>query len=74
MHYFENILLDIGDEQSIEDDLSTFSSHLANIRHVLEKLIIVRLYYLTKLEQEQTLLKDQRLPRLYWYLLEDKVR
>ena len=37
MHYFEKILLDIGDEQSIEDDLSTFSSHLANIRHVLEK-------------------------------------
>jgi DNA mismatch repair protein MutS2 len=37
MHFFENILLDIGDEQSIEDDLSTFSSHLANIRHVLEK-------------------------------------
>ena len=37
MHFFDNILLDIGDEQSIEDDLSTFSSHLANIRHVLEK-------------------------------------
>jgi DNA mismatch repair protein MutS2 len=37
MHFFDNILLDIGDEQSIEDDLSTFSSHLANIKHVLEK-------------------------------------
>ena len=36
MHFFDNILLDIGDEQSIEDDLSTFSSHLSNIKHVLE--------------------------------------
>jgi DNA mismatch repair protein MutS2 len=33
----ENILIDIGDEQSIEDDLSTFSSHLKNIKHILEQ-------------------------------------
>ncbi|MEJ7665833.1 MAG: hypothetical protein WKG07_43100 [Hymenobacter sp.] len=25
---FEDILLDIGDEQSLENDLSTYSSHL----------------------------------------------
>lgn len=35
-HLFEKILLDIGDEQSIEDDLSTFSSHLKNLKSILE--------------------------------------
>ena len=36
-HFFDNILVDIGDEQSIEDDLSTFSSHLSNIKNILQK-------------------------------------
>ena len=36
-HFFKNILIDIGDEQSIEDDLSTFSSHLSNINNILQK-------------------------------------
>ena len=33
---FEEICIEIGDEQSIENDLSTFSSHLAHIRTILE--------------------------------------
>lgn len=32
---FRNILIDIGDEQSIEDDLSTYSSHLLNMKQFI---------------------------------------
>lgn len=34
---FDRIIVDIGDEQSIEDDLSTFSSHVSNLRHMLKR-------------------------------------
>ena len=33
MGLFKQLLIDIGDEQSIEDDLSTYSSHLRNMKH-----------------------------------------
>jgi len=32
---FENVFVDIGDEQSIENDLSTYSSHLLRMRDIL---------------------------------------
>ena len=32
---FENIMIDIGDEQSIENDLSTYSSHLLNMKMMM---------------------------------------
>lgn len=33
---FNNILIDIGDEQSLENDLSTYSSHLLNMKFFTE--------------------------------------
>ena len=37
MSVFENIFIDIGDEQSIENDLSTYSSHLKNMKFFINK-------------------------------------
>ena len=34
---FSNIMIDIGDEQSIADDLSTYSSHLLNMKNMMKQ-------------------------------------
>ncbi len=34
---FNNLLIDIGDEQSLENDLSTYSSHLLNMKIFMER-------------------------------------
>ncbi len=36
MGIFKSILADIGDDQSIESDLSTYSAHLSKMRHFIE--------------------------------------
>ena len=36
MMIFDNIFIDIGDNQSIENDLSTYSSHLATMKNMLD--------------------------------------
>ena len=36
MVIFDNIFIDIGDDQSLDNDLSTYSSHLVNVRKILE--------------------------------------
>ncbi len=38
LSYFSNIFSDIGDEQSIEQNLSTFSSHIKTLKYITENV------------------------------------
>lgn len=46
---FTDIFLDIGDQQSIENDLSTYSSHLRNMAVVLESASVTSMVLLDEL-------------------------
>ena len=37
MPVFDDVLIDIGDEQSLEQSLSTFGAHIARLKHILSR-------------------------------------
>jgi DNA mismatch repair protein MutS2 len=46
---FQNLFIDIGDEQSLENDLSTYSSHLLNLAYFIENCDPTSLFMIDEL-------------------------
>ena len=54
MGIFTDFFIDIGDEQSIENDLSTYSSHLTNLNTMLNHLRATSLFLIDEFGSERS--------------------